>query len=453
MNVVPRILRHGFVVQSPGLHFAQGKRHNILAAQPNHERGMAQRFHLINLQRQPEGERSKLNDQAGCDQHDSTAPDPRAHIVAIAEQQRHGKQRRQFHRRRNITITPGKISRPECIPRIKADVAEQQQKRSYAICADFWRQALPQHHQQQNRQHQQRIEKKNRLFRLEQRAQKAFAERSGPRKVCRQRRIQRSLFLCKHRYIGVGKRFEAPELVEPVNHQEKRVHRSGDLAIAHQPLPQLPSPHTFKPKHEQKKNASRHKIEAGGEPRKQVQPERGATHPQRPLASRAQPVILKRESSQRQKHDVVVLHHVLRVMQVRGAEHQRQHAQHGFPHAESQLAKQAKTHQRREHIHQDAGAIADHNAAHRGIVLIPREDPPVHDPRACQIRGQHQQGLSYAIPAIQPASAAVQTELGILVGKYLWLGSPQPVGGLQPVHRVGRPQLARLHHPGEQSCR
>ena len=71
-----------------------------------------------------------------------------------------------------------------------------------------------------------------------------------------------------------------------------------------------------------------------------------------------------------------------------------------------------------------------------------------HDvrPAAEQIRGKHKQRLAYAIPAVEPTSAALQAEFGILVGENLWLRGPQPMRSLKPMHRVGRPQLARLHN-------
>ena len=51
------------------------------------------------------------------------------------------------------------------------------------------------------------------------------------------------------------------------------------------------------------------------------------------------------------------------------------------------------------------------------------------------------------------AAAAMQAELGILVGKDLRLRSPEPVRGLQAVHGVGGAQFAGLHDEGEQARR
>ena len=49
------------------------------------------------------------------------------------------------------------------------------------------------------------------------------------------------------------------------------------------------------------------------------------------------------------------------------------------------------------------------------------------------------------IPAMQAATDAVNAKLGKLVGKYLGLGRPPGVRGLQPVHGVGAAEFARLH--------
>ena len=59
----------------------------------------------------------------------STSPPRQIHdvqIFAIAQQQRHGQQRRKFHRGRDVAIAPGKIPRPVRVPRIEADVGKQQ---------------------------------------------------------------------------------------------------------------------------------------------------------------------------------------------------------------------------------------------------------------------------------------------------------------------------------------
>src|ERR1035441_5353426 len=72
------------------------------------------------------------------------------------------------------------------------------------------------------------------------------------------------------------------------------------------------------------------------------------------------------------------------------------------------------------------------------------------NPCGSEISGQHEQTLANTIPAVDLASAAVQAELGILVGEDLWLRGPEPVRGLESVHGVGSAEFARLHDEGEQ---
>ena len=76
---------------------------------------------------------------------------------------------------------------------------------------------------------------------------------------------------------------------------------------------------------------------------------------------------------------------------------------------------------------------------------------PVSDPGGDHIGRQHEQGLADPVPAVDPAVTPVEAKLGILTGQDLRLRSPEPVGRLQAVHRVGRSQFPRLHYEGEQS--
>src|ERR1700722_7472090 len=100
----------------------------------------------------------------------------------------------------------------------------------------------------------------------------------GPRKVRGKRGIDQTLLFGKYCQVGVSERSEAEELVATVDQQKKQEHRRRDLAIRQQPQPKFPSPHLFKPKHEQKKKTCRHGIEASGEPGKQIQSERSTAH-------------------------------------------------------------------------------------------------------------------------------------------------------------------------------
>ena len=77
----------------------------------------------------------------------------------------------------------------------------------------------------------------------------------------------------------------------------------------------------------------------------------------------------------------------------------------------------------------------------------------MRDPGADQIGWQHEQRLTDAVPAEDLSAAAMQAELRILVGKNLRLRCPEPVRGLQSMHRIGASQFARLHHKRKQPSR
>ena len=137
-------------------------------------------------------------------------------------------------------------------------------------------------------------------------------------------------------------------------------------------------------------------------------------------------------------------------MQVSGAEQQRQNSVDGLFPLKPELPQETKGDEGGKHVEQNVRAVANHDAAHRRIVLVSGEDVPACNPGPDHIRGQHQQRLADSVPAENLSAAAVQPELGIFVGEDLRLGSPQPVRGLQAVHRVGGAQFSRLHHEGEE---
>ena len=64
MHIVPRILMHGFGVQTPGGHLAESEGNYILETQCDHKGRMAQRFDLVDLKRQPEHQRCDLDHKA-----------------------------------------------------------------------------------------------------------------------------------------------------------------------------------------------------------------------------------------------------------------------------------------------------------------------------------------------------------------------------------------------------
>ncbi len=139
-------------------------------------------------------------------------------------------------------------------------------------------------------------------------------------------------------------------------------------------------------------------------------------------------------------------------MEMRSCQQQSQHPDAGLPHGEIQLPQKAEAEERSQHRHQDVGAVADNDVSHGGIsAIVVRENRKARDAGADDVCRQHQQRLPYAVPALQHTVAAVHAELGILVGKYRRLRSPESVSRLLAMLRVGGAEFARLHHKCDQA--
>ena len=139
-------------------------------------------------------------------------------------------------------------------------------------------------------------------------------------------------------------------------------------------------------------------------------------------------------------------------MEMRSREQQSQNAHHGLGNAEIKLPQEAEANQRRQHRQQDVGAVADDDVAHAGIgVVVLRKDGEACDIGANHIRGQKEQRLADAIPALQLSPAAVNTEFRKFVRKYLGFASPKGMRRLQAMGRISRAQLAGLHHERDET--
>jgi hypothetical protein len=55
MDVVPWILSHGVITQSPGIHFPEREGNDVSHAEGNDEGWMTECLHLVNFEGQPEG--------------------------------------------------------------------------------------------------------------------------------------------------------------------------------------------------------------------------------------------------------------------------------------------------------------------------------------------------------------------------------------------------------------
>ena len=241
-------------------------------------------------------------------------------------------------------------------------------------------------------------------------------------------------------------------MVEAIEQSEKQINRQSGGDVASAAFPKRPATDAFEPQHQQQKQRPSQKIQARREAGQQIEAERSRANQQRAPAAAAQPLVLIREAGHAQQEDVVVLHHVLRVMEMGGRQQQSQNTHHRLRDAEIQLPQKAEANQRSQHRHQDVNAVADDDVAHAGIgVVILGKDWETCDVGANHIRRQQDQGLTEAIPTLELSPAAMYTEFWELIGKHLWFPRPPGVSRLQAMGCIGRAQLSRLHHECDQT--
>jgi len=252
--------------------------------------------------------------------------------------------------------------------------------------------------------------------------------------------------------VGVEERAETVELVNAVEQAEDGVDRQGCGEVGAAFLPECRTTGSFQQEDEQEEQAAGEQIEAGGEAREQVQSEGRRADQKGAPGAGLQPFVLEGEADKREETDVVVLHHVLRVVQVRGEQEQSERAGDGLVYGEVKLAQKAEGNERGEDAEQDVGAEGDEDAADGWVVAeVVGEDGEVLDPGADDVGGEHEQRLTDTVPALQGASAAVDAEFGEFVGEYRRLGCPESVSGLQAVGSVGGAQFSGLDGEGDQA--
>src|SRR5947208_2738211 len=98
---------------------------------------MTERFHLIDLKRQPKSERCDLGTGADNDQNNSEYPNLSSELLAILQQQRHRDEGRQLRRSGNVTIAPGEVAAPDRVFGIESYAAQEQQECSEHISLDL----------------------------------------------------------------------------------------------------------------------------------------------------------------------------------------------------------------------------------------------------------------------------------------------------------------------------
>src|SRR5437868_6113305 len=126
-------------------------------------------------------------------------------------------------------------------------------------------------------------------------------------------------------------------------------------------------------------------------------------------------------------------------MQVSSAEKQRQDSRDCMFRTEAELAQKTKSNQGGENIHQNICAVADHDAANRGIVaVVASENRQAFYISADNVCRQHEQRLTHAVPALQFSSAAMEAEFGIFLREDGRLGGPERMRDLQAMHGIRR---------------
>ncbi len=80
VDVIPGVPVHGFGVESPRVERAQREGNDVLEPQCDDERGVPERFHLVNLKWKPEGQRRHLDQRADSDQRQPKSPYPQTEV-------------------------------------------------------------------------------------------------------------------------------------------------------------------------------------------------------------------------------------------------------------------------------------------------------------------------------------------------------------------------------------
>src|SRR5437867_7959300 len=128
---------------------------------------MTERFHLIDLKRQPKREGCDLGTGAENDQNNSEYPNRFPELHAIPQQQRHRNEGRQFGCSGNITIAPGEVATPDRIFRRKSYVALAQQECGEHISADLRRKSFAAKNTDHHREQQQWVKTTDRPLRMD----------------------------------------------------------------------------------------------------------------------------------------------------------------------------------------------------------------------------------------------------------------------------------------------
>ena len=116
------------VAQTPLSHLTESVGGDVFEAQADDKCWVAQRNHLVKLERVPEDNGSELNNHADGGEGHPQLTSSLSQSFTMTQQQWDRDHREQLHGRRNEAVAPSLVTIPIVILRIKKDVSRQQTK-------------------------------------------------------------------------------------------------------------------------------------------------------------------------------------------------------------------------------------------------------------------------------------------------------------------------------------
>src|SRR5713226_5037098 len=380
----------------------------------------------------PENHGSQLNGHAEEDNPQTELPENPAGGGAVAQQERNGNHGQKFDGSGDVAVAPGEIAAPDVVPGVEKDISHEQPQPAEQISLDGRTKALPNQQGQQEGENEQRVEQEDGFLGSDQRAQEAFAERRVPRKIRRKVGIEFSLLRGEHGQVGGEERAETIELVEAVEKQEAGVTRRGHQSPRAKAREERAAANVFEPQGQDQEEENGGDVQGSGQAREQVGSGGETPEEQWTDAAGAQPLVLETQGGEREEHEEVVFHHVLRVVEEGGAEQKREGSGDCLGIGELEQAQQAQADQNGEDAQENVGGVTHHDLADSGVALGEAfEQFPFREICADDVRGEHKQTLSYAVPGVDAAIPAGNSEIGVIVRRYGRRGGPERMRGLQ----------------------
>src|SRR5712691_4195491 len=412
-------LARGVVAQAPLIRFAQSYGGDVLEAQTNDECGVAQSVHLVDFEGMPENHGSQLNGHAEKDNPQTELPENPAESGAVTQQQRNGNHGQEFDGSGDVAVAPGEIAAPDDVLGVEKDISHQQPQTGEQISLDGRTKAPPNQQGQQEGENEQRVEQEDGFLGSDERAQQAFAERRVPGEIRRAAGIEFSLLRGEHRQVGGEERAETIELVEAVEKQEAGVTRRGHQSPGAKTREERAAANVFEPQGQNQEQQNGGDVQGRGQAREQVGSGSETPEQQRPDSAGAQPVVLETQGGEREEHEEVVFHHVLRVVEEGGAEKERECSGHGLGIGELEQAQEAQANQNGEDAQEDVRGVTHHDLADARVALGEAFEPfGVREICADNVRREHEQALSYSIPGVDAAIPAGNSEIGVIVRRH-----------------------------------